>query len=66
MTGKMSQVQKKKKLNIHQKRLKKNVIFLAPAFSEKEDNSEDWNMCCVGNLKLDKEKSIAIIEGETK
>ena len=46
--------------------LVKNVIFLAPAFSENEDNSEDWNMCCVGNLKLDKEKSIAIIEGETK
>jgi len=46
--------------------LVKNVIFLAPAFSEKEEQGDDWNMCCIGNLKLDREKSVAIIEGEVK
>jgi len=46
--------------------LVKNFKIEVPAFSEKEDNSEDWNVVCYGSLTFDKETSTAIIQGEIK
>ena len=40
--------------------LVKNVNINVPSYSERE--GEDWNMCCEGTLKLDRETSTAIIE----
>jgi len=41
--------------------LVKNFKLNVDSFSEKEDNSEDWNVCCYGILDLDRETSTAII-----
>jgi hypothetical protein len=41
--------------------LVKNFRLNVPSFAEKEDNSEDWNVCCYGNLTLDRVTSTAII-----
>jgi len=46
--------------------LVKNFKIEVPSFSEKEDNSEDWNVVCYGSLTFDKETSTAIIQGEIK
>jgi len=35
-----------------------------PTYSEKEDNSEDWNLCCDGTLHLDRATSTAHIKAE--
>jgi hypothetical protein len=43
--------------------LVKNFKLEVPSFSEKEDNSEDWNLVCYGSLTLDRETSTAIING---
>lgn len=39
----------------------KNVKINVPSYSEKEANSEDWNICCEGNLIIDRETSTATI-----
>ena len=41
--------------------LVKNFKLNVESFSEKENNSEDWNVCCYGELELDRETSTAII-----
>jgi len=41
--------------------LVKNFKLNVDSFSEKEANSEDWNVCCYGVLELDRETSTAII-----
>jgi len=41
--------------------LVKNFKLNVDSFSEKEENSEDWNVCCYGVLNLDRETSTAII-----
>lgn len=40
------------------KHFKLNVV----SFSEKEEQSDDWNVVCYGTLTIDKETSTAIIE----
>jgi hypothetical protein len=35
-----------------------------PTFSEKEANSEDWNLCCDGVMTIDRETSTAWIRAE--
>ena len=40
----------------------KNFKINVPSFSEKEDHSEDWNVCCYGKLTFDRETSTAIID----
>jgi hypothetical protein len=42
--------------------LVKNFKLNVESFSEKEENSEDWNVCCYGTLELDRETSTAIIK----
>ena len=42
----------------------KNFRLNVPSFSEKEDNSEDWNVVCYGYLTLDRNTSTAIINGD--
>ena len=44
-----------------QEYLFKHFILKVPSFSEKEPNSEDWNLCCYGYLIVDRETSTAII-----
>lgn len=39
----------------------KHVKINVPSFSEKSENSEDWNICCVGVMQIDRETSTAII-----
>lgn len=39
----------------------KNFQLNVPSQSEKEENSEDWNVICFGALTIDKETSTAII-----
>jgi len=40
--------------------LVKNIKLNVPSYGEKEEFSEDWNICCEGTLTLDKETSTAI------
>jgi len=40
--------------------LVKNVKINVPSYGEKENNSEDWNICCEGVISFDKETSTAI------
>jgi hypothetical protein len=42
--------------------LVKNFIINVASKSEKEENSEDWNVVCYGVLTLDRETSTAIID----
>jgi hypothetical protein len=44
-----------------QEYLVKHVKINVPSMSEKEVNSEDWNVVCDGVMMLDKETSTAII-----
>jgi hypothetical protein len=39
----------------------KNFVLNVPAKSEKEVNSEDWNISCYGVMTIDKETSTATI-----
>jgi hypothetical protein len=41
--------------------LLKHFKVEVPTFSEKEANSEDWNLCCEGIMTIDRETSTAII-----
>jgi hypothetical protein len=45
-------------------RLFKNFKLNVESFSEKEKNSEDWNVVCYGVLTIDRESSTAIINKE--
>ena len=40
----------------------KNLDIRVPTKSEKETESEDWNIVCEGKLSIDRETSTAIIE----
>ena len=41
----------------------KHFKISVPCFDERSGNSnDDWNICCYGNLTLDRETSTAIIE----
>jgi hypothetical protein len=44
--------------------LLKHFKVEVPTFSEKEANSEDWNLCCEGIMTIDRETSTAIIGAE--
>ena len=35
----------------------KHVTINVPSFSEKEANSEDWNIACVGKIVIDRTNS---------
>lgn len=39
----------------------KNVKINVACYSEKSENSEDWNIACNGYLTIDRETSTAII-----
>lgn len=39
----------------------KNFILNVPSFSEKETDSEDWNVACYGVMFIDKKTSTAVI-----
>ena len=39
----------------------KNLNINVPVKSEKDPNGEDYNICCEGILKIDRETSTAII-----
>lgn len=39
----------------------KNFQINVPSFSEKNENSEDWNVCCYGVMTIDRANSTAII-----
>lgn len=39
----------------------KNLDIRVPVKSEKEKNTEDWNIVCEGTLSIDRETSTAII-----
>ena len=39
----------------------KNFKINVPSQSEKEENSEDWNVVCYGIMTIDRETSTAII-----
>jgi len=41
--------------------LLKNFQLNVPSISEREANSEDWNVVCYGVMTIDKETSTAII-----
>lgn len=41
----------------------KNLDIRVPVKSEKEINTEDWNIVCEGTLSIDRETSTAIIGG---
>lgn len=45
--------------------LVKNFKLNVPSESEKEANSEDWNVICYGVLDLDRNTSTAIINPES-
>jgi hypothetical protein len=45
-------------------RLFKNFKLNVESTSEKDKNSEDWNVVCYGVLTIDKETSTAIINKE--
>jgi len=38
----------------------KNVQINVPSFSEQD--GEDWNICCFGKMRIDRDTSTAIIE----
>ena len=40
----------------------KNFILQVPSNSEKQTDSDDWNVCCYGELVIDRENSTAIIK----
>lgn len=42
----------------------KNFQINVPSFSEKNENSEDWNVCCYGVMTIDRANSTAIINSE--
>jgi len=44
--------------------LLKHFKVEVPTFSEKEANSEDWNLCCDGIMTIDRETSTAWIRAE--
>lgn len=44
-----------------QEYLFKNFKINVPAESQKEPNSEDWNVSCYGYMTIDRETSTAII-----
>ncbi len=46
--------------------LVKNFQLNVESFSEKEENSEDWNVCCYGVLELNRETSTATISKNTE
>lgn len=48
----------------NQEYLAKQVKINVPSFSEREGNSDDWNICCFGFMSIEKETSTIII-GET-
>jgi len=39
----------------------KNFVLHVPGHSEKEADSEDWNVCCEGVMTIDRETSTATI-----
>jgi hypothetical protein len=39
----------------------KHFQLRVPSFSEKEEHSEDWNLCCFGSMEIDRDTSTAII-----
>lgn len=43
-------------------RLFKHFKLNVPSFSEIEENKGDWNVCCYGYLKIDKDTSTATID----
>jgi hypothetical protein len=45
-----------------QEYLFKHFQLHVPSFSERENNSEDWNVCCFGIMEIDRQNSIAIIK----
>lgn len=47
-----------------QEYLFKHVKINVPSASEKEPNSEDWNIACEGVLHIDRETSTAVINPE--
>jgi hypothetical protein len=46
----------------NQEYLFKNLDIRVPVKSEKEQNSDDWNIVCVGTLQILRETSTALIE----
>lgn len=42
----------------------KNFVLEVPSSSEKEENSEDWNVACHGYMIIDRETSTATIVSE--
>lgn len=42
----------------------KHFTLKVASFSEKEQNSEDWNVCCFGYMDIDRETSTAIITSD--
>jgi len=42
----------------------KNFVLEVSSFSEKEENSEDWNVACSGYMKINRDTSTAIISAE--
>jgi hypothetical protein len=42
----------------------KNFTLNVPSTSEKEANSEDWNVCCEGVMTIDRETSTATINAK--
>ena len=43
----------------------KHLNITVPVQSEKEEQSEDWNIVCNGYLSIDRQNSIAIITEKT-
>ena len=39
----------------------KHFVVNVPTYSEKEKDSEDWNLVCEGTMTIDRETSTAII-----
>jgi len=44
----------------------KHFVLNVPSTSEKEANSEDWNISCYGVMTIDKETSTATINWSSK
>jgi len=44
----------------------KHLDIAVPVKSEKEAQSEDWNIVCFGKLAIDRETSTAVITAEVK
>jgi len=42
----------------------KHFELNVPSFSERDDNDQDWNLCCFGVMSINKETSTAIINKE--